>query len=241
MTAAHKGAAVEAHFHMTHPAAIPVRANAVDFCFDGEQFDIKANKASRPRLNSVHQKNNISILWYHWRNVRHDDGSFPVMRCSLTGTREWARYSFTEFAHFVVRYKTHKHDSLTTQSESTYKRRVKAFLATHIHPIFNVRFPGINRFAGRNILSQRMEPAILNGQYERFDRTIFIWFLNEGTSTDVYLVVKEWWIIEHNRPRGEIIPFFRRHAVEEKYFLTDDALKNDLVKKFIEEIRPTTA
>jgi hypothetical protein len=122
-------------------------------------------------------------------------------------------------------------------SEAEQKHRIKTMLETKIHPIFDARFPGRNRYSGRDILIQRMEPALINGRYERFDRSIFIWFVNEGTATDLNLVVKEWWLFEHDKPRSEVIPFFRRHPVDEKYFLTPEAVELGLVKKITEEIR----
>lgn len=51
------------------------------------------------------------------------------------------------------------------------------------------------------------------------------------------IVVKEWWLFEHDKPRGKVIPFLQLHDKEEEYFSTEHAVDAGLVKKYSEQIR----
>ena len=78
---------------------------------------------------------------------------------------------------------------------------------------------------------------MVNGQYEKTDRTIALFTVNEGTYEDVKMVVMEWWIFEHDKPREEVIPFLKLHDKDEKYFSTQRAVDAGLVIIHREDIR----
>jgi hypothetical protein len=175
-----KGAAVEAFFHHVHKGAKAVRAGSVDFILNGKKYDIKGHKNACPRLDSVHRRNEVSILWYNWMSASVPEDKFPVVVRSASGmdTFEWVR--FRDFSNFVAKYKKEK-ALLRSCADGDYSKRIKEYLKNQIHPIYNGRFPGKNRFVHqKDGMQGRMESPMVNSTYEKFDRTIALYTYNKG-------------------------------------------------------------
>lgn len=147
------------------------------------------------------------------------------------------RRSFYEFSGFIRRYGLDKGAGGIRGSESVDKQRNRAYLVERIQPIFNGRFPGRNRFGGRAFHARGMGPALLNGRYGHHDRSIILFFENVGTQGDVQLVVREWWLFEHDRPVEVMKGWLKRHEVDEKYHCTQEAIDKGIVQIFREDVR----
>lgn len=238
MTRAQAGAAVERYFHHKHPKAIAVRSNATDFELDGQYYDIKGHKSSCPHQNTEHKKNAISILWYNWMSASDVDGRFPAYKRSEWGTEEFERIDFFDFANFVCGYRKDKNKKKPGSDRPVkgINKRKEDYIKERIYQKLDSRFPGKNRYV-RQKFDNSMESALVNGKYEKYDRTIAISTEDQGTSDSPEIVVKEWIVFEHNLPREEVIQYLRRHPIDEKYFATEEAYKAGIIKKHTEEIR----
>jgi hypothetical protein len=70
------------------------------------------------------------------------------------------------------------------------KKLRDSWAEVNLHPIFNKRFGHGNRFLLWKDKTKGMKPALLNGKYDKFQRTIVIFYENIGTDTEPNLLVK---------------------------------------------------
>jgi hypothetical protein len=240
MTESQKGAAVEEYFRKTHPGAEPVRSDYIDFKYNGEKIDVKSNKTSCPRLNKNQIKNGISILWYDWSSVCEINGVFPIKKISAIGgtvtETEWHLCCFSDFSRFVAEYKKNKGNLIKSEIGSdrpmSAKKLRDSWAEVNLHPIFNKRFGHGNRFLLWKDKTKGMKPALLNGKYDKFQRTIVIFYENTGTDTEPNLLVKKWWLFCHDKQVDKLKSIFDKHGVDEKFYATPKSFQDGYVIEF---------
>jgi hypothetical protein len=238
MTRARKGAAVEAYFLKTHAGAETVRSDFIDFKYQGESLDIKSHKAVCPKLNKNQIANQVSILWYDWHGACETRDEFQVRKiASFRGEISasiWAACSFSEFSKFVSEYKNKESDGEKNHAESTSraKKLRDAWAAENLFPQFNQAYEGNNRFLLWKHQTKGMQPAILNGKYRKFHRTIVIFYKNNGTDVAPNLEIKKWWLFSHDRTADQMKKLLVKHKVDEKYYATQQSFADGIVRKF---------
>jgi hypothetical protein len=245
LTKARRGAAVEAFFKWSHDGASLIHSGSVDFDYDGSKYDIKSNQNACPQLNKVQKENGISILWYNWSRVSTVDGCFPITKISWDGKQivksEWKRCGFNEFGDFIKNFKTSKKSIRETDSkihsEQDITKKKTDWAEANIHPLFNKLFPGKNRFGLRDIATKKFGPSVgpvlLNHEYQSHDRSIILFYEDESNSSEnLKLVIKKWWLFEHDKPAEQMKLWLEKHSVGNKYYCTQKAFDRGLVREY---------
>jgi len=229
---------VEAFFKKTHAGAEPVRSDFIDFKYQGESLDIKSHKAACPKLNQNQIDKKVSILWYNWHDACETRDEFQVKKIAVVqgkiSASIWATFSFSDFSKFVSEYKNKESDSKKNRAESASraKKLRDAWAAKNLFPQFNQAYKGNNRFLLWKHQTKGMKPAIMNGKYQKFKRTIVIFYENKGTEVAPNLEIKKWWLFAHNRAVDQMKKLLMKHKVDEKYYVTQQSFAAGIVREF---------